>query len=473
MRHYRLYGTGRRARLLLAAALLGSAAAGGWGFGGAAAAPAAVSKAAAPAQQAPGSLQELIDQAAPGSSVLVPAGRYQGPVVLNKPLKLQAAGDTVIGNPDTDDPVLTIAADGAEVSGLVVTDSRDDPDSVAVQLSGSGNTLAGLSIRTMGYGVRLHQAHGNRLSELAIEGLTEQGEPAGAQETEPSERGNGIDLLESDNNVITGNRIANMFDGIYVEKSSGNRIEGNTVTLSRYGYHLMFSKNTVIRGNTGIRNITGAMIMSDEGARVSENDFAKQSENATAQGILLFDVKGASVENNRVEGNRLGLYAQGITGSTIRENRFLRNFTGIQMMGASDNKIEGNEFVANVAQAQAEAGQNNRIALNYWDSHAGLDLQGDGVSDLAYRSNPFFLALTDETPAYQLFFGSPGIELLEGLFGGTDDEAFTDRAPLMHPQMGADGGADGAAGTSAGLMAVCLGLLAAGIGLFWVGGRTK
>lgn len=462
---------GRRSRraavlLLIAAVLLGTAA----GMGTAAEARAEAAKTAGGSPEADKKLQRLLDEAAPGSPVVIPEGTYRGPIVLRQPLRLTAGGQVELVNGE-EGPVLSVETDGASVSGILITDQRDDPDTVAVQVAGSDNELSKLTIRSMGYGVRLEGADRNTIRELTVEGLTLPGVNR-AQESEPSERGNGIDLLESDGNVMTGNRITNMFDGIYVEKGDANRIEGNTVTHSRYGYHLMFSTNTTVKGNTGSRNVTGAMIMSDSGTVVSENDFAKQSENATAQGILLFDVKGAMVENNLVEGNRLGLYAQGISGNTIRHNRFLRNFVGIQMMGAENNRLEGNEFMANVVQAQAEAGKNNRIALNYWDDHDGLDLQGDGVSDLAYRANPFFLTLTEDRPAYQLFFGTPGLALLEGLFGTGEEETFTDGAPWMEPQLeetkaGAEGRAGAAAGAASALM------LASGAGLFYLGGRRR
>ncbi|WP_438444245.1 right-handed parallel beta-helix repeat-containing protein [Gorillibacterium sp. sgz5001074] len=451
----------RPAALLLGLVLLGAA-------GTISPGSAAASGETGSAAQA-GLLQPLLDGAPAGSSLVIPAGTYQGPAVLKKPLRITTVGSVELLDGGTG-PVFSIETDGASVSGLQVTDRRDDPDTVAVQVTGSDNELSGLSIRSMGYGIRMKGAHRNRVTDISVEGLTASS-GGRSQETEPSERGNGIDLLESNGNKMTGNRITNMFDGIYVEKGDGNRMEGNTVTHSRYGYHLMFSTHSVIEGNTGSRNVTGAMIMSDAGSRVTGNDFAKQSENATAQGILLFDVKEATVENNRVEGNRLGLYAQGITGTTIRHNRFLRNFVGIQMMGAEGIRIEGNEFVANVVQAQAQAGKNNRIALNYWDDHAGLDLQGDGVSDLAYRSQPFFLALTEEKPAYQIFFGSPGLGLLEQLFGA-GEEPFTDAAPWMEPELEQDrretgGTAAGGAGAAGAVM------LAVGAGLFYIGGRRR
>lgn len=416
------------------------------------------------------SLQALVDAAEEGSVLRIPEGRYTGPVVLRKALKLQGEDKAEIVN-GADGPVIRLEASGAELAGIRIEDTREDPDSVALEVAGSGNRLNNLTIATQGFGIRLYQAHDNILESIHIDGTTVP-KTGQSQDEEPVERGNGIDLLESDRNQIRNNRISNMFDGVYIEKGTDNRIEGNLVTESRYGYHLMFSRDTAITGNTGSRNVTGAMIMADEGAQVTGNDFAKQSANATAQGILLFDVKRVLVENNRVEGNRLGIYAQTLRDTTIKDNRFMRNFLGIQMTDAEGNRLTGNEFVANVIQAQAIAEPGNIIEHNFWDDHGGLDLQGDGISDLPYRSNSFFLSLTDETPAYQLFFGAPGMLFLEGLFGSGSGEDLVDQAPLMKPRGTNDAGNPGGNGRWASILCGALLLAASGL-IFIKGGKAQ
>ncbi len=427
---------------------------------------------AGPVQAAgePASLQALVDAAEEGTVLRIPEGRYVGPVVIRKPLRIQGDGKAQVVNGD-EGPVIRLEASGAELKGIGIEDTREDPDSVALEVAGSGNRLNNLTIATQGFGIRFYQAHENILEHIHIEGTTVQATGL-SQDEEPVERGNGIDLLESDRNQIRNNRISNMFDGVYIEKGTGNRIEGNMVTESRYGYHLMFSRDTAITGNTGSRNVTGAMIMADEGAQVTGNDFAKQSANATAQGILLFDVKRVLVENNRVEGNRLGIYAQTLRDTTIKNNRFMRNFLGIQMTDAEGNRLTGNDFVANVIQAQAVAEAGNIIEHNFWDDFGGLDLQGDGISDLPYRSNSFFLSLTDETPAYQLFFGAPGMLFLEGLFGSGTREDLVDQAPLMKPRAAAETAEPAAGGRWASILCGALLLAASGL-IFIKGGKAQ
>lgn len=389
-------------------------------------------------------IQALIDAAQPGEVIRVPTVQVEGPIVIDKPVTLSADGEVVILSTG-DDPLIHVAADGVTVEGFTLLDHRPDPDMVSLLVTGSRAVLRNLVIRTHGYGVQLVESHHSTLEHLQIEGLAVSDEG----DLYPPERGNGIDLRKSNHNTITNNRVANMFDGIYVENGDGNLVAHNEVTDSRYGYHVMFSQNTTLRENVGYRNVTGAMIMSDRGSVTENNNFAKQSENATAQGILLFDTTGAVVSGNRIEGNRVGLFGQGVTDSRIVNNLFLGNFTGLEFYDADRNELTGNHFIANVAQAEVRIDGSNRVEANYWDDHAGLDLTGEGYSSLPYRTNSFFFRLTERMPPYQLFFQSPGMLLLEGLFASGDDGGLTDTRPRMEPDPGIVSG-DAGTGLAAG-----------------------
>jgi nitrous oxidase accessory protein len=125
-----------------------------------------------------------------------------------------------------------------------------------------------------------------------------------------------------------------------------------------------------------------------------------------------------------------------------------------------------------VIQAQAVAEAGNIIEHNFWDDFGGLDLQGDGISDLPYRSNSFFLSLTDETPAYQLFFGAPGMLFLEGLFGSGTREDLVDQAPLMKPRAAAETAEPVAGDRWASILCGALLLAASGL-IFIKGGKTQ
>lgn len=386
--------------------------------------------AAIPAHAAdpPADLQMLIDHAALGDVVTIPAGTYQGPLIVKKPLSLIADGKVTINGAGTD-PVITVEADHVSIKGLQIVDERErKPRDPTVLLTGSDHVLRDISIRTNGTGVLLQDASRNRIEGVVIEGLT----PAQGI-TGTTMRGNGVDLRKSHDNEIVSSKVINMFDAFYVEESHRNLVHQNEAQDSRYGYHLMFTENNVLSDNIGNHNVTGAMVMGSKGSIIRNNAFSKQSENVNSQGILLFDETQAVVENNRIEGNRVGIYVESSSDNSFSSNELIRNFIGIQMIKSSNNELYRNDFLANVIQAQATDSADNQMSENFWDDLQGVDLAGTGRSDLSYQINPFYITLTGELPQFQVFFGSPGMTFLESLFHHPNDSWLQDRSPLMQP----------------------------------------
>jgi nitrous oxidase accessory protein len=376
-------------------------------------------------------LQHWIDQAEPGATITLPEGSYIGPAVITKPLTLKAEGTVKIAAPQGDKPIIDIAADGVVIEGFELEDTRQVKGQAAVLVRSSNNTISRLTIRTRSSGMMLREAHQNVLSGNRIEWL-----PTGNAATDRSfaRKGNGIDLLGSNGNTIAGSEIRGMFDAIYLESSADGSVTDNLVEHSRYGIHLMFTQGVEISGNQGNFNVTGAMVMSSEDIVVSTNEFVKQTENVNSQGILIFDVRRTEVRSNQLEGNRVGLYVENAEGNRFIDNILLRNFIGLDLVMAEQNEFKGNHFYANVTPAQATVSKNNRVAENFWDNFQGIDFYGQGASDLPFRVNPFFQMLSSENTAYQLFFQSPGMLFLEGLFQNGSAQWFTDVRPLMKPQ---------------------------------------
>jgi nitrous oxidase accessory protein len=413
--------------------------------------------------QQPARLQELIDRVEAGQTVRVPAGEYEGPAVIDKPLRLLAEGDVRLVHRGPQ-PALHITADDVEVRGLAV-DDRERRDAGTVLVEADRVRLADLAIRSASRAVRLVGADDGEILDSAIEW-------AGGN-VPVSRRGNGIDLFASHRNRIAGNTIAGMHDGIYVESGDGNAVENNRVDRSRYGIHLMYTGGTIVRGNAGAQNITGIMAMTSQDLEVTGNTLIKQHENVHSQGILLFDVSDSLFAENTVEGNRVGFYVEESRGNRIVANEIRQNYIGVQMISANGNLLERNVFAGNVADAEAVDSGGNEVRENHWDAFLGLDADGDGRSDLPNPVNPFFLKLTESVPAFQLFFRSPGMVFLEGLYASGRDGWLLDAAPLMEPPE-TDGDAPEARRPSdAAAGALGLALLAAAIINIWYWGLRR
>ncbi|WP_435925622.1 right-handed parallel beta-helix repeat-containing protein [Paenibacillus sp. DYY-L-2] len=376
-------------------------------------------------EEANPSLQDIVDKAKPGDRIMLSKAVYSGPVVINKRMDLEGEeGVSLINESPT--PAITIEAEGVSIQGIRNLQKHEGEESSAISVQANGVVLRNLEISTRGFGILLKNADDGVLEDNFITWDRSQGAST------LSEKGNGIDLFKSNNNRIKNNKIANMRDGIYLDNSRNLDVFNNYIFGSRYGIHCMYIDGTKIIGNIGEFNVTGAMIMGVRDVVVSNNSFVKQRNNVNSQGILLYDVQGSTVEKNAIEGNRVGIYLERSSKNELRNNSIYRNFIGIQFVSAEKNIIHNNDFVANVIEAEATDSESNQIEENFWDTAQVLDMNNDGNSDIQYSINPFYRNLISETPAFQLFFQSPGISFLSGMVEQDNQHTWTtDSSPSL------------------------------------------
>ncbi|MEK3735146.1 right-handed parallel beta-helix repeat-containing protein [Paenibacillus sp. FSL M8-0334] len=408
-------------------------------------------------------LQAIVDQARPGDTILLKPGIYHGPVIINKPLTIRSEGEVPVELRNSNDlPVLTIHADYTTVSGLHIIDEKvkEEP---TVLVTGHNAILEGLSIRTAGNGIMVRDADEGTLDNSAIIGI--------AEGIRMADRGNGVDIFNGHRWNITDNTIRNVHDGIYMEGSDDTLVVGNVIEQSRYGVHCMYTHRTIIQRNDSHLNVTGAMIMTASHVSVIGNMFTKQSENVNSQGILLYDTHESTVKDNTAYGNRVGLYVELSTGNILENNRVSSNFVGLQLIESSGNTIQRNQFIANVADAQARGSEENNISENYWDNFRGIDTDRDGKSEISYSINPFFQGLVQKRPAFQLFFQSPGMVFLEGLYETERERWTTDTAPLMVPPDNETSAGDPEGAAMTGIAGIIL-LVSTGVLFIWMRRRN-
>ena len=405
-----------------------------------------------------GTLQQLIDAAQPGETIQLKAGEYRENLVIDKPLHLMGTDNVTLVNKGAR-PTLTLEANQVKVENLtIIHEGRDSP---AILVRGDHNTLHNLKIYTNSFGLRLDEAQHNTMTHLAIEG---------DKRASFTERKHGIDLWRSHHNEIDATQIKYVTDGIYMEKSKNNRLRGNTVAYSRYGYHLMFTENTLLEANEAHHNVSGMMIMGTVGTVAKHNKLYNNHLNVRSLGLYLFDVKQAHISHNHILNNRVGILIEDSQQNELTQNVVRSNYLGLQFIKARDNHIYQNAFVANVVQGQAEESHHNIVEHNYWGDHVGLDLNGDGTSNLPYSVDPFFLKITDQYPPFQLFFHSPGLIFLENLIHIPFDQQLIDQAPLLaNPLIESDKTAD----TPLITLLVCSALLLISTLLIYQGVRIK
>lgn len=363
------------------------------------------------------SLQDKIEKALPGETIIIPKGVYEENLVLTKPITLKGQGEVTIRT-KTEKPAIMIKGKNVSLKNMKVDYAGEGKEATAIYISGSHHQLSDINIDTTRFGIKLDHATDVKVDDGLILG---------------NWKGNGVDLWESSHNTIQNMKIGNMQDGIYLEQSHKNTLSKNNIQLSRYGMHLMYSDDNVLKDNIAYYNMTGTMLMEVDRVHVVGNDLSYNSSNVNSQGLLIYYMKDSVIAKNTLNANRLGIYIETSENNRMEFNKVMNNFIGVQFKKANDNQLIKNTFIGNVNEAQAIASSNNRIDHNYWDASAKLDMKGNGESIIPYTADPYFLTLTADIPEFQLFFQAPGVTLLQKMLKSPASQVLTDETPLMKP----------------------------------------
>ncbi|MCL6573135.1 MAG: right-handed parallel beta-helix repeat-containing protein [Bacillus sp. (in: Bacteria)] len=362
------------------------------------------------------SLQSQINATPAGGTLRLQAGTYHETIVLKKPIVLEGEKGTIL-SACSYKPAILITGKEVSLKGIKIVSCEKNKSPFALFMSGKNHHLEDVTLDVGEVGIKLENVAKTSFLNINIEG---------------SGKDNAIDLWESHQNSFERVTITNAQDGFYLENSHYNTFIGNTIRDSRYGLHIMFSDNITAIRNVSINNYTGAMVMGTNHSVLKENQLIKNNQNVNAQGLLLYEVFDSVINDNQLSSNRVGLFMEDSSGNELKGNEFTANYVGAQINRIEKNIIEGNTFISNVNDFQATAGTNNNIIrFNYWDAAMKLDSDGDGRSNLPHPADPYFLNLTKETPAYQLFFHHPGLVLLQKMLKSPEHTLVTDAAPLM------------------------------------------
>jgi parallel beta-helix repeat protein len=204
------------------------------------------------------SIQEAIDIAAVGDTVVVDDGRYAENLLIKKTLGLRSMGgaeSTVIEASDKGRPVVKVeGARGASIDGFTIT----------------GSGVSGI--------------------------LLDNADNTGISNNRMVDNFNGIILSSSNRNTLKKNVIdSNEQYGIYIERSDGNRIEDNTVSSNGdKGIYLTFSNENVLIGNRSYLNRwDGLLLWTSNNNTIKKNKILRN-----AYAIIITESTGNEVEGN-------------------------------------------------------------------------------------------------------------------------------------------------------------------------------
>jgi len=244
------------------------------------------------------SLQKIVDEAKEGATIVLPAGTYSGPVVIDKPLIIDGKNGVTIdgGGKGT---VILLDTDGATLQNLHLThsgESANDIDS-GVQVRGNYNVIKDNIIDDCLFGVDLQQSSNNIVKRNTISSL---------DRFELGQKGDSVRMWYSFNNKIIDNVTFNVRDMV-VWYSADNIIKGNTGRDSRYSLHFMYSRYNLVEDNKYYNNSVGIFLMYSDGV-VLKNNYIAHAAGPTGMGIGFKETSDLTLENNTILYCSTGFY---------------------------------------------------------------------------------------------------------------------------------------------------------------------
>jgi len=359
------------------------------------------------------SLQQMIDETPEHGELKPPPGIYYGSLLIDKPITIDG-GSQVTVDAGGKGSVIVVKTDGATIQGLRLINSGESHNDIdaGVQLRGNFNVIKDNIIENSLFGIDLQQSENNivRRNRISSKDL-----PLG-------QRGDAIRLWYSFDNKITDNDIHDSRDTV-VWYSAKNVISRNTARDSRYSLHFMYSRYNLVEDNRYFNNTVGIFLMYSDGVVLKRNRIA-HAAGPTGVGIGFKETSGVTVQDNEILYCASGLYIDvspfqpdsinHFEGNLIAYNgigiRFLNDWTG--------NKLIGNRFVDNLSQIVVSGGKTanrNLWSGNYWSDYQGFDEDSDRVGDSPYELYAYADRIWKDEPYAQFFKGSPVLEVLDFL----------------------------------------------------------
>ena len=384
-------------------------------------------------------LQKVIDQAKAGSKIELPAGVFEGNIVIKKPLMLVGQGAKTIIKGDGNGTVVKIRSSNVILKNLTITHSGKEHERVDAGISIKDANFCEVShciLKDDLFGIDMQNVHKTKIIGNFI---TSKPFPLGI-------RGDGIRLWYSNDNILKNNHLYKSRDFV-VWYSHGNLIEANRGEEGRYSLHFMYAGRNIVKNNFYKHNSVGIFFMYSKDS-IAEGNTIISSVGTTGMGIGLKDSSNFTIKNNTILYCAKGLYIdrspfEPSASNHIEGNKILYNSIGIHFHSLSINNIlTYNVFKGNMENVYDDSGKGiihsiqNRWDKNYWDDYEGIDRDGDGIGDIPYVLYYYADKIWLLNPNVRFFYGSPVISILNFLAKlapfSEPVKLVKDPHPLMH-----------------------------------------
>ena len=377
------------------------------------------------------SIQNAVAYAQSGDVIEVRGGTYNENLLIDKQLSLIGVDRPAVHGSGSGS-VVVITAGSCVFRGFRVEHSGGDlqTEDSGVLLKSSNNLIEQNELTDILYGIYFYRSHGNTIRSNTI---------SGRKELAAGERGAGLHLWDSPNNIIEDNKISDMRDGLYIQSCNGNQIRRNHVSNLRYGLHYMFSDGNVFEDNFFENNVAGAAIMYSNRIEFRRNAFV-HNRGFSSFGILFQECNELIAENNFIIDNATGIFMEALRKTRFQHNVIAQNDVGMQMFSnADENVFTENNFVENLTNLQL-IGKSTTTRWcengrgNFWSSYDGYDMNEDGRGDVPQRVQDIFEYIEGNHPQLQIYLDSAAAKALavaERTFPVLKGSQEIDPVPLM------------------------------------------
>ena len=390
-------------------------------------------------RQSTDEIAKLIELAEPGSTIVVPAGFYEGNLQINKPIVLDGQNLVTIDALGKGS-VIEIMVGDVTLRGFTIRGSglTIDQEPAGVRAVAGPVVIENNHFEDVYFGIDLRPAADSVIRNNTVIGMKHK----------LGRRGDGIRLWWSPNSIIEDNTIDAVRDMVFWY-SEDLSVARNRVTNSRYGLHFMYSHNTILADNELIENSVGIYLMYSNNITLIGNSIIN-NRGSSGYGIGLKDCDAITIKNNALLANRVGMYIDNSPSSIdswgiITGNKIAFNEIGLLSTPIThDNVITNNAFVENEEQVTVHG--RGQLMLNdfskdgignFWSSYSGFDKDNDGVGDFPHEPRSLFRSLLARQPNLRIFLHSPAqqaIELTARAFPELSPEPiFIDASPLTRP----------------------------------------
>lgn len=358
-------------------------------------------------------LERMVADPAGPPAIELPAGTYQGDLVIRRPVALRGAKGAVLEGSGRS-TVLTVEANDVRLENLVVRSSgrRHTTEDAGIKATGERIAIADVRVEETLFGVSLNACKHCSLERAHVVGWGDDAEM----------RGDGIKLWESNDSVVRGCRVERSRD-LVVWYTKRAILEDNVVTHGRYGTHFMYAHDSVVRRSRFENDVVGIFVMYSMRLRVEDNILAG-ARGAAGVGLGFKDSDSVQVRRNWMVANTTGTYLDNTPRTpdapvVFEENLFALNDVATRFHSSEKGLIlRGNDFHQNATLIEVDGGGDalsTDVRGNHYSDYEGYDLDRDGVGDVAYEVKALSSQLTEARPALKLFAGTAAMGLVDAV----------------------------------------------------------